>query len=222
MKKMKKLSILIGTYNARKSSFFRTLSSIYNQEFNFEIDVLINSNDGISIHDDIQSFLKENKNKNIDLQYYNQKMENYGLYYKFLFDKSQTKYIYFLEDDDLLMQDFIFLNAEGAEKYDYFFGKYIPHNKMSCVDVFKLRKLPYFNISSFNELFKKYSTPESMSEFQLSQLVFKKENIKNFPTDDCTYNDYYLFKNNPGSIKIIEYFLFEQGFDGKNISWEKN
>ncbi len=74
------------------------------------------------------------------------------------------------------------------------------------------------NLKIHYNLFNFFDTPEKFWYFQLSQILIKKSIIKYFPKTSNKYNDYYLFKNNPGSIKFINKFFFKQGWDGNNYS----
>lgn len=201
------LTILIPTHN-RPKELRIALGSLIKIMVPFK--VIINCDDK-SINENI---LKEFPR--VDITFYKKKFWNWGEVYAFLIQKVQTEYFYFLEDDDKLRTDFEFLNS--SSKPDYYFGYYNPHARESTTIV-KIRKwFTSLRGITHNELFRKYSRPEELTHFQLGQLVFKTENIKKVPTNNNKYNDWYLFKDNPGTIEYLDKVLYSQGLSHYSIS----
>ena len=203
------ISFLIGTYKDRKRSVLDTINSILSKKFLFDFEIIITTTDG--------SKIEPFPNKKIKY-FINDFKDNWGQYYKFLFKQATKKYIYYLEDDDQLLTNFSFLIQES--NYDYYFGKFKSHPKhdkiIEVIKEFKIAK----KLKTHDKIFRYFNTPEKFKTFQLSQILIKKDiiNIQTFPVSNNKYNDYYLFKNNPGSIKFIPIFFYLQGWDGKNVS----
>lgn len=147
---------------------------------------------------DFEIYYISTKNDSINKIYYN------------LIQKTKTEYFYFLEDDDMLLNDFNFL--EDSKKYSYFFGLYIINDKHENVTNSAIIN----SVQSIKKIFK--VKPEDIPLFQLGQVLFKTKNIKWFPTEEHTYNDFYLVKNNPGSIKHIYQYFFKQGWSEDSYS----
>jgi len=190
-----KISILILTHN-RPKLFKRCLNSILiNLPSNIEILVNNDSND-------IEYF---NHNQ---IKYYKYQDKNLSNIYNFLFDKAKGEYIYFLEDDDYvnnnfwnIIQDKIVLNK------DIYYMNFVPINKK------QLQLGSCFQIEKENNM------------FQLSQILFKKELVKEFPTGNRLDNDWILFQEILKYSKEIEKInipMFIQTCDGKdNISFKE-
>lgn len=192
MKNEKILTVLIPTHN-RPKLFKRCIESVF---FNKPecVDVIVN-NDSFDV--------SQVYNEKI---FYN-KFQNLTEIYKFLAHQATTKYIYFLEDDDILLKGF-YKVIDFLNDYDAITGSYI-----SVMKGFK-NKYQKFNIES--------------DEYQLSQVIFKKEKL-NFDglekncLGNCIFNDYYLFKNSfLYNIYNSKIFFYKQTTDGNdNISFEK-
>ena len=203
------ISFLIGTYKDRKGSVFDTIRSILSKKFLFDFEIIITTTDGSKIEPFSDKKIK---------YFINDFKDNWGQYYKFLFEQATKKYIYYLEDDDQLLTDFSFLIQEPD--YDYYFGKYKSHPKHERIS----EVIKEFNTAkkfkTHEKIFNYFNTPEKFKAFQLSQILIKKDiiNTQNFPVSNNKYNDYFLFKNNPGRIKFIPKFFYLQGWDGKNVS----
>lgn len=189
------ISFLILTHN-RPKLFKRCIESIINQNFEIDIEILVN-NDSNDIEEICLPYIK----------YYYNSSQNLSELYKHLYDKANGKYIYFIEDDDYILPRFSsIINKELHNNYDLFYMNYIP------VDLINV-KLSKFEIETKNHM------------FQLSQILFKKECVKNFPNDNHIHNDWNLFQNiytNTKNIKLISLPMFKQTCDGKdNISFKE-
>lgn len=201
------LTILIPTHN-RPRELRIALGSLTKIKVPFK--VIINCDDKSIDKNIINEF------KILDITFYKKKFQNWGEVYAFLIRKVQTEYFYFLEDDDKLNTNFNFLNSNS--KPDYYFGYYQPHEREST-NIIKLRKwfLKMFG-STHTEIFKQNPNAQDFTHFQLGQLVFKKEIINEVPSTNDNYNDYYLFKNNPGTVECLDQVFYKQGLSHYSIS----
>lgn len=176
------LSILILTHN-RPKLFQRCLKSVL--KLNLEnVEILVN-NDSSDISESKEYKLFRVKSENLSEIYFN------------LFKNAKGKYIYFLEDDDYLLEGFKELyNETLKDDYDFSIAKYLKHN---------LKPM------KFNK-----------EDFQLSQVIFKREKIKYFPFDNSIENDYKLYINNKNDNTLVSNkVIFKQTIDGKdNISFK--
>jgi len=206
MSKNIKLSILIPTHD-RPEQLQNCLLSICKADIQIPYEIIINCDDN-SIKD-----INFNKYK-LPIKIYNNKFFNWGQVYNFLYKKSNGNYIYFLEDDDLLLTSFDFLDYD----FDYYFGMYYPNKREN--NTLKKFRNSFKRIWSFThtKLFFNYNIPEKFIHFQLGQIIIKKEIIKKFPKTDNKYNDYYLFAKNPGTIKYINKLFYKQGESHYNVS----
>ena len=176
------LSILILTHN-RPKLFERCLNSVLKQNLK-DIEILVN-NDSDDISESSDYTLYKVKSQNLSEIYFN------------LFKKAKGKYIYFLEDDDYLLEGFKdFYNEVLNSDYDFGIAKYLKHN---------LKPM------KFNK-----------EDFQLSQVIFKKSKITKFPFDNNIENDYKLYINNKNDNTLVSNkVIFKQTTDGKdNISFK--
>jgi glycosyltransferase involved in cell wall biosynthesis len=194
-----KLSFLILTHN-RPELFKRCIKSILQFNFNFDIEIFVNndSNDICKIYDD-----------NISIIYFNKVDSNLGNIYKFLFDQATGDYIYFLEDDDYLSKNF--------QKY---------FEPAFCE--FGIYDLFYMNYKKVNNLknFQKFEIEEKNIDFQLSQILFRRNILSQFPNELLNNeidNDWRLFQillNKTKSIYSNSHIMYIQTCDGNdNISF---
>jgi len=139
-------------------------------------------------------------------KYFYEKSDNLADLYKFLFNKAKGEYVIFLEDDDYFTDDFFHLLDF---EYDVNYFNYMSYDIRKTVK----RAQQKFEIESKN------------INFQLSQIMFKKSLVSEFPTNNDLDNDWNLFqhiKTKTNSIKIVKDYAFIQTTDGKdNISFEK-
>ena len=203
-----KLSVLILTHN-RPDLFQRCLHSVLSQvpeEFPIEIIVNNDSNDIREIQDDRVTYHYEN-------------FEHLSYIYKFLLEESQGEYIYFLEDDDYLTDNFF--NKIPLQ------GNLIAGNYMPCHDRENL--LEYTTINS-NEVLdsKKFIERLDRKRLQLGQHIFKRDTIINFdfPDNSEIENDIALVihaARNARHVNTINKVLYHQTQDGgDNISFPES
>lgn len=139
--------------------------------------------------------------KHSKVKYFYEQHDDLSETYKFLFDKSKGEYIYFLEDDDYVVSTFWEI-IRGT--YNNTIFRYIPENDFD----------KYYNFFKEDSNFQEH--------FQLGQMYFKKDCIKNFPTGNFLDNDFKLY--NEISYNSVFNFskraIFVQTTDGKdNISF---
>jgi len=198
------ISVLILTHN-RPKLFERCLNSVIcaYKKYNVNLEILVNndSNDIKEIYyDNISIIYKYNTNKNL------------GILYKNLFLKASNEYIYFLEDDDTMYENFF--KTINNYKKDIIYGHYIPHNwNKDFINFFKYKKY-----NSKDDFLNNYND----THFQFSQICFKKNtlNIDDFPITNNINNDFNIFKLLKGSFININKILYKQTTDGQdNISF---
>jgi glycosyltransferase involved in cell wall biosynthesis len=205
MSKNIKLSILIPTHD-RPEQLQKCLLSICKANIQITFEIIINCDDN-SIKD-----INFDKYK-LPITIYNNNFSNWGQVYNFLYKKAKGEYIYYLEDDDILLTSFNFDLVS-----DYYFGLYYPNKREnSTLKRFRNSFKKIWNYNHF-KLFNYYSIPEKFEHFQLGQLIIKKGIIRNFPKTDDKYNDYYLFFKNIGTIKYINKLFYKQGESHYNVS----
>ena len=207
-----KLSILILTHN-RPILFKRCINSVLNNLPNFDIEILVNndSKDITEIYHD-----------NVNIFYYYKKRKKLTDIYKFLYEQSKGEYIFYLEDDDYINANFFkFLNF----KYDVNFLNYLSKDILTYKKNIKLFYKRFFiknkhlsKIYKLSEFIDKFEP----RDFQLSQIVFKRNGIKYWPTEDNIFNDYKIFKSlELETIFYISKPLWVQTTDGNdNISFD--
>lgn len=181
-----KLSILILTHN-RPKLFERCLKSALKNKPDY-VEIIVNNDSS-----DITEIP--------GISYFYNKHNDLSCTYEFLFDKAQGEYIYFLEDDDYLTDNFYKLIDFN---YDINYMNYWHFDEH-----LNLTKYKFFEIENENKL------------FQLGQIMFKKSLLTEFPKGNALHNDWNLFQSikNKGTIKIINNKMFIQTQDGKdNIS----
>ncbi len=207
-----KLSILILTHN-RPHLFKRCINSVLKNLPNYDIEILVN-NDSKDI--------KEIYDKNIKILYYYKKRKKLTDIYKFLYEQSTGEYIFYLEDDDYIKSNFFkSLNFNYDVNFLNYLSKDIISNKKNIKTFYnrffkKCKSLhKIHNLKDFLSIFEPV-------DFQFSQIVFKKNGIKYWPTEDNIFNDYKIFKSlELETIIYISKPLWVQTTDGKdNISFK--
>lgn len=189
-----KLSILILTHN-RPELFKRCLESVLN--------ILPENVDEVEVlvNNDSNDITKIIHNQ---VKYFNYKDNDLSNIYKFLFNEASGDYIYYLEDDDYLNVHFF---KAIDYSYDINFFTFISTDIRDTLKIGSIEEIPIKN-----------------TLFQLSQILFKKNLVHNFPQGNHLDNDWKLFQDirDKGTIKLIKYFAFTQTTDGKdNISFKK-
>ena len=204
-----KLSICIPTHN-RPKLFKRCINSVLNNLPDYNIEILVNNDTN-----DVEEILSEN----ISIKYYYKKYIDLSKIYKFLFDKSNGKFIYFLEDDDYILPNFFNkLNLNYDVNYFEYFSK--PHITFEGKKIATLRQKINRKNKKFN--LKKFIEKSDFEYFQLSQICFKKEKLISFPKGNNLSNDLNLFKklNKDSSFIYVDKPCWVQTVDGgDNISF---
>jgi len=209
------VTILLPTH--RPQFFERALKSVLNNKKISSVisQLIINCDDRVSNDDCI--YVKKYREiieqcfPNYKILYNSTANNSINKIYYDLIKNVETEYFYFLEDDDMLMNTFDFLSLEN-KKLSYYLGLYKINLKH---DNFNNKEL-YDQIKNLKNIFK--LNPEDIPWFQLGQVLFKTKKIKWFPKEVHTYNDFYLLKNNPGSLKIIFQYFFKQGWSEDSYS----
>ena len=192
------ISVLILTHN-RQKQFERCLESVAIAQntsgFKYNIEILVNND---------TSDICEYYAFDIPVKYYYKSSDNLSVLYKHLFDEAKGKFIYFLEDDDYMLPEFF--NSIDLN-YDFNFLNF---------KLFEIRE-------AIEEKRKPFKIPDTNTHFQLSQLFFKKELIKDFPDGNNLDNDWKLLEQlRSYEHKLIPQIMFVQTKDaGDNIS-DKN
>lgn len=155
------------------------------------VEILVN-NDGN---------FKEELSKDI-VKYYYRQSHNISDLYKHLFDEAKGEYVFFLEDDDYILPNFF-----DAIDYNYDIN-YMNYRTYDIRKTLKKRKEP-FTVETENK------------DFQLSQILFKKSLVTEFPDGNDLHNDWNLFQHiKNDSLKVIPEYTWVQTIDGKdNISF---
>ena len=132
--------------------------------------------------------------------YYYEKHDDLSDTYRFLLDKATQEFVYFLEDDDYITPKF-FNKLDFS--YDINFLNYRHEDINACIERLK----------------RDFKVEEE--DFQLGQILFKKELVSSFPTGNRLDNDWKLFQSlNQDSINLISDIMWVQTTDGKdNLSF---
>jgi len=203
-----KLSVLILTHN-RPDLFQRCLHSVLSQvpeEFPIEIIVNNDSNDIREIQDS-------------RVTYHYRKFAHLSHIYEFLLKESKGEYVYFLEDDDYLANDFF-------SKFPLQ-GNLIAGNYMPCHDRENMLEYSMMNLNDVvdSEIFIERLDHKRL---QLGQHIFKRDTIIDFdfPSDSEIANDVILVihaARNAGHVNTINRVLYHQTQDGgDNISFPES
>ena len=202
---MIKLSVLILTHN-RPDLFQRCLHSVLSQvPEDFPIEIIVNndSNDIREIQDP-------------RVTYHYRQFEHLSHVYQFLLNESKGEYVYFLEDDDYLANDFF--------KKIPLQGNLIAGNYMPCHDRENMIQYSMMHLTSVKPC-EKFIERLDYRRLQLGQHIFKRDTIIDFdfPDDSEIANDIVLVihaARNAGNVNTINRVLYHQTQDGgDNISF---
>ena len=209
---MKKLSILILTHN-RPLLFKRCINSVLRNLPNYEIEILVNND---------TNDIKEIYSDKVSIKYFYKIYNDISKIYSFLFKKSKGEFIYYLEDDDYIKNNFF---KEIDFNFDINFFNYCSnsilknYNSKYFINRFLLKNKKFKNVNNLDNFISIYDN----RDFQLSQIIFKKNKLKKIPKGNNIDNDYKLFKSlSPASIKYNNKTLYVQTTDGNdNISFKE-
>jgi glycosyltransferase involved in cell wall biosynthesis len=197
------LSILIPTHN-RPHLFARCLNSVLDQITpNVEVVVSNDSRDVIEI-------------EHPQVKYYYNEFDSLCEIYQFLLQQAIGEYVYYLEDDDYLLPDFLISLEYGA---DMIAGNYYPTyettDKLIYPRLYKPALVsPKEFLDNLNE-----------EHLQLSQHVYKRSTIVDFtfPKDSHINNDILLTKHAANNCTVIQttnkIFYYQTIDGGDNISF---
>lgn len=195
------ISILILTHK-RPKLFERCIHSVLKNKPK-DAEILVNNDTKDIIEIPGATYFYEN---NYDL----------SVIYNMLINKAKGKYIFFLEDDDYVVPNFWELVYSSMCDKTLFFN-YIPHNGM--LEYFKRFKNKIKNTTYSKDYFFKICSEE---HFQLSQIIFRKEDVTTLMKGNFLDNDFKFFKKINNDILYNEKPIFIQTIDAKdNISFLK-
>ena len=131
--------------------------------------------------------------------------------YKGLVTNSTGEYIYFLEDDDLLMPPFTSaFRVIKESKSDLGICNYFGYEGLQ-MDFCQTRQADF---EDFKKSFPHYK------KFQLGRIIIKKSLIQKFPKNNNLLNDWHLFAHlSPKRFLILPYSIYKQRVDDTNISF---
>jgi len=140
---------------------------------------------------------------NDKVQYFYYKDKDISNIYKFLFDKAKGEFIYFLEDDDYILPNFF---NDLDLSYDLNYLNYRSYNIKETISRYNNCKIEVQN-----------------KDFQLGQILFKKNIVQNFPKGNAIDNDWNLLQDilkNTNKVIVVHSFMYQQTIDGNdNISF---
>jgi glycosyltransferase involved in cell wall biosynthesis len=199
-----KLSILILTHN-RPQLFKRCLESVLSQ-ITPGVEVIVNndSNDITEI-------------KHPQVTYHYNKFDSLCEIYKFLLSMARGDYVYYLEDDDYLVGDFL----EQSLTADLIVGNYCP--KYETADMLAMMTMYKDALLTPTDFLANLNT----EHLQLSQHIYKRSHIDSFdfPNDSNIHNDIKLTMHAAQQatiIKTVSKVFYYQTIDaGDNISFPK-
>ena len=201
-----RLSILILTHN-RPALFKRCLESVLSQIIP-GVEVLVNND---------SSDIKEIAHPQV--QYFYHKPNSLCEIYQGLLKLACGDYVYYLEDDDYLVGDFLEQKLSG----DMVVGNYCP--KYETVDMMGMMTMYKDEWLTPDDFLDRLSLNEE--HLQLSQHIFKRSHIHDFdfPKDSHIHNDVKLVVHaalRARSIKTTKKIFYFQTVDGgDNISFPK-
>jgi glycosyltransferase involved in cell wall biosynthesis len=200
-----KLSILILTHN-RPQLFKRCLESVLKQLPN-DAEVIVN-NDSCDI--------EEIPHPQVIYHYH--KPNTLCDIYKFLLEQSKGEYVYYLEDDDYLADDFTSIPLTADLIVGNYYPTYSPKYLIECLGM-------YDNELVWPEVFREQMNLEHL---QLSQHIFKRKSILdfNFTADNNVHNDIRLVlhaSTRSNKVQMMKKVFFYQTIDGgDNISFPES
>lgn len=194
------LSILIPTH-CRPDLFQRCLASVTG---NVEIIVNNDSHDITEVD-------------NLNVSYYYNTFDNLSDVYKFLLSKATKDYVYFLEDDDYLRNNFFDTVESLLNEYDIIAGNYWPTY---------INSFYQSHVNGIYDSQAEFVQSINYKRLQLSKFVFKRASIIDYPFkhDSNVHNDIDLFLHavsNSSKFICVPQVFYCQTTDGRdNISFE--
>lgn len=206
-----KLSVLIPTHN-RPKLFIRAISSVLVNLPEYDMEIIVNNDtsDIDEIHDNRTS-----------IKYHYYKNDDLSRVYKRLLDIASGEYVYYLEDDDYIKPSF-FDHLDLTVDINYM--EYISEPVIRELGpVNAIKKISINRDINHNNDAKTFVDLFNDEEFQLGQILFRKQMVRSFPTGNNIYNDLNLFKHiavRGASFKYIDKQPWIQTTDGQdNISF---
>lgn len=216
---MYKLSILIPTHN-RPVLFQRALRSALKNKPN-SVEIICN-NDSFDMYTrqdgEDGTYHEQLGGKECNITYHYNKFGNLSGVYKFLLFEAKGEYVYFLEDDDYIKDDFYDIITNIIGQYDIISGNYYPTYNTA---ILKSHENGVYTDKSA------YVKSINFEHLQLSKFVFRRSCITSytFKEDSNVHNDIDLFLHaviNGDNFINIPNVLYFQTVDGKdNISFEE-
>jgi glycosyltransferase involved in cell wall biosynthesis len=200
-----KLSILIPTHN-RPKLFPRCLRSVLEQ-ITDDVEVIVNNDSN-----DIEEI------SHPQVTYHYNQYSNLSSVYKFLLSQATGEYVYFLEDDDYLRPDFLSNKFDA----DIIVGNYMPTFNPD----YTLQAMTYYKDGKYAS--EAFASLIDFKLLQLSQFVYKRSAIVNFPfpLDNNINNDIKLTLFGAQRSKVIrtlnKIFFYQTIDGGDNISFPES
>lgn len=193
-----KFSILLNAQNTN-DSFNQCILSILNsfkQTKDIDLEILI-----FNKLDDITYIDKDN----IDIQYFENKDYNFSIDFEsnqFLFEKATGDFVYLLDDDVIVTNDFFESLIPFFINYDIIIFKYMTKN----IDYNNLTYNRTFPIISNKRNFQKKFDG---NKFYINQIIFKKTALIKLPGPTFNGTDYDVFKTMNGELKVVNKTLIQ-------------
>jgi glycosyltransferase involved in cell wall biosynthesis len=200
-----RLSILILTHN-RPKLFKRCLESVLSQ-ITEDVEVIVN-NDSCDI--------EEISHPQVTYHYINP--PSLCSIYSFLLSNARGDYIYYLEDDDYLKDDFLSIDLNADLIAGNYFPTYSPPNIIDIMSVYTEKLLSP----------KEFLNNLNIEHLQLSQHIFNRAVVTdfNFQMDNNIHNDVRLVIHASGNAKSIrttnKIFYYQTIDGGDNISFPES
>lgn len=176
--------------------FKECIESILQFKFPFDIEIIVN-----------------NDNKDIEeipgAKYFYETSDDISDLYKFVYDQAQGEYVYYLEDDDLLLPEFYQYVCKHIDEADLHVGLFETNLNIIKLNVIQTMLGWRHGITCTDH-------------FQLSQMLFKKIPSLKFPSGNVINNDANLFKSvlEHYEPKITMTKFYELRIHGQNMSKE--
>jgi len=166
---MPKVSILIPTHN-RPNNVKRAITSALNQNIK-DVEIIVRNDSDTNILYPINWI-----RKNVDL-YYEEEAKGFDYAYVSLIKKATGKYIYYLEDDDYLVnKDILKKCVDMMEKNNKINASIFKSStKLTDYILYKNKQVKNRVIKS-SQMFEMF--PDISIDFQLGQVFFRKELVK--------------------------------------------